>query len=284
MKIINLQDKNYPLMLKEIYDPPKQLYIEGEFAPSDFEKTIAIVGTRDCSSYGKEAAYYFSFNLAKAGMTIVSGLARGIDTVAHKAALEAGGRTLAVLGTGLNEIYPAQNKGLALQVAKSGVVISEFEPDTTAMPYHFPQRNRIVSGLSLGVLLIEAPINSGALITARLALEHNREVFCAPGSIFSKNSAGTNEFIKQGARLVTDFNEILVELGMTTDILESKPVFENEKEEYIYKIISQNSGAIIIDEIIKLSRLSPQEVNSCLTLLELRGIIKNLGTNKYLKI
>lgn len=284
MKIITLQDKNYPPMLKEIYDPPKQLYIEGEFVPADFEKTIAVVGTRDCSSYGKEAAYYFAVNLAKAGMTIVSGLARGIDTVAHKAALEAGGRTLAVLGSGLNEIYPVQNKGLALQVAKSGVVISEFEPDAIAMPYHFPQRNRIVSGLSFGVLVIEAPINSGALITARLALEHNREVFCAPGPIFSKNSAGTNEFIKQGARLVTDFQEILSELGMATDILESNPVFENEKEEHIYKIISQNSGAIIIDEIIKLSRLSPQEVNSCLILLELRGIIKNLGTNKYLKI
>lgn len=284
MKIITLQDKNYPPMLKEIYVPPKQIYMEGEFRPADFEKTVAIVGTRDCSSYGKEAAYYFAFNLAKTGMTIVSGLARGIDTVAHKAALEAGGRTLAVLGSGLNQIYPVQNKGLASQIAKNGAVISEFEPDTTAMPYHFPQRNRIVSGLSFGVLVIEAPFESGALITVRLALEQNREVFCVPGPIFSKNSAGTNELIKQGARLVTDFKEILTELGMANDVLESYPVFENEKEEHIYKIISSNSGAIVIDEIIKLSRLSPQEVNSCLTLLELRGIIKNLGTNKYLKI
>jgi len=283
MKIIKLEDPNYPPLLKEIFNPPQKLYLEGDFINSDFEKSIAIVGTRNFTPYGKEVADYFAKNLARFGLTIVSGLARGIDTFAHQAALEAGGRTIAVLGTGLNNIYPAENKKLAQNIIKSGVLVSEFEPEEGPMPYHFPQRNRIIAGLSKATLVIEAPIKSGSLITARFALEQNREVFCVPGPIFSKNSEGTNYLISEGAKLVSDYREILrefgVEMGNETKIV--KPIFKNQEESLIYQIILDNAQAISVDEIIKISGLTPQLVNVTISMLELNNIIKDFGSGKY---
>ena len=283
MKIIKPEDPNYPPLLKEIFNPPQKLYLEGDFVPADFEKSIAIVGTRNFTPYGKEVADYFAKNLARFGLTIVSGLARGIDTFAHQAALEAGGRTIAVLGTGLNNIYPAENKKLAQNIIKSGVLVSEFEPEEGPMPYHFPQRNRIIAGLSKATLVIEAPIKSGSLITARFALEQNREVFCVPGPIFSKNSEGTNYLISEGAKLVSDYREILrefgVEMGNETKIV--KPIFKNQEESLIYQIILDNAQAISVDEIIKISGLTPQLVNVTISMLELNNIIKDFGSGKY---
>lgn len=281
MNIINIHDKNYPPLLREIYSPPERLYAEGEFIDSDFSRSVAIVGTRNPSSYGKEAAYYFSFNLAKAGLTIISGLARGIDTVAHQAALEAGGRTIAVLGTGVDNIYPSQNKGLAQKIIKSGVLVSQFEPGTTAFPANFPVRNQVIAGLSKVVLVIEAPEKSGALITARIALKENREVFCVPGSIFSKNSAGTNAFIKEGACLANDYKEILAEFGIMEEKAKNNLQFEDNNLKLIYQIILDNDGAIHVDEIIKRSKLTSQVVNTTLALMELNGDIKNFGKGKY---
>ncbi|MBI3459231.1 DNA-protecting protein DprA [Candidatus Azambacteria bacterium] len=281
MKIIKLEDQNYPPLLKEIFNPPQKLYLEGDFIESDFEKLIAIVGTRKFSSYGKEAAIYFAENLARAGLTIVSGLARGIDTFAHQSALEVGGRTIAVLGSGLSNIYPSENKQLARNIIKSGVLVSEFEPDEGPLPYHFPQRNRIIAGLSKATLVIEAPIKSGSLITARFALEQNREVFCVPGSIFSNNSEGTNYLISEGAKLVSDYREILREFGIETEDKIVKPIFKNQEENLIYEIILDSDQAISVDEIIKISRLTPQLVNATISMLELTDVIKDLGGGKY---
>jgi len=207
---LNLQDKNYPAILKEIHSPPKELYVKGKILPQ--EKAIAIVGTRNCSDYGKQVAYDFSSKLAKLGITIVSGLAQGIDTCAHQAALEAKGRTIAVLGTGINNIYPRFNTKLAEEISKNGAVISEYEPEANGTKYTFPQRNRIISGLSLGTIVIEAPERSGALITADFAMEQNREVFIIPGPIYSENSKGTNQLIKQGAKLITNIEDVLENL------------------------------------------------------------------------
>ena len=210
-----LKLENYPYLLKQIHDPPKQLYIKGSIIEQD-KKAIAIVGTRNCSDYGKKIAFDFSFKLGKLGITIISGLASGIDTQAHKGALEANARTIAVIGTGMDKesFYPKENYELLKQITKNGAVISEYKEGSRGTKYSFPQRNRMISGLSLGVIIIEAPEKSGALITADFAIEQNREVFVVPGPINSENSKGTNELIKQGAKLVTNINDILEELNL----------------------------------------------------------------------
>jgi len=206
---ITIKDKDYPELLKKIYDPPQKLYISGELKKQE-KYPLAIVGTRKISYYGQQTTRLFAEALAEAGITIISGLALGIDGLAHQIALEKGTRTIAVLGSGLNVIYPPAHKKLAQKIIKSGgAVISEYSPDTGPTKKTFPARNRIVSGLSLGVLVIEAPKKSGALITARTALEQGREVFVVPGRINDFNSEGCNYLIKMGARLVTDPQEII---------------------------------------------------------------------------
>src|SRR4030042_4926047 len=205
---ITLQDKNYPAILKEISDPPQELYIKGEIINQD-KVAVAVVGTRMGSQYGKQIAFDIVGKLAKLGITIVSGLARGIDTFAHQSALENGGRTIAVLGSRLdkNSFFPPQNYSLSEKIAQNGAVISEYPIGTPGTQFTFPPRNRIISGLSLGVIVIEAPEQRGALITAGLALEQNREVFAIPGNIYEKNSRGTNQLIKMGAKLVIDIED-----------------------------------------------------------------------------
>ena len=206
---ITIKNKNYPELLKKIYDPPQELYISGELKREE-EYPIAIVGTRKISNYGLEITRLFAEALAEAGITIISGLALGVDGLAHQIALEKKARTIAVLGSGLNIIYPPTHQKLAQEIVKSGgAVISEYSPNTGPTKKTFPARNRIISGLSLGVLVIEAPLRSGALITARTAIEQGREVFVIPGRINDFNSEGCNYLIKMGARLVTNPEEII---------------------------------------------------------------------------
>lgn len=280
---ITLQDKKYPAILKEIPDPPKELYIKGEIIPQD-KVAVAVVGTRKYSQYGKQAALDIAGKLAKLGITIVSGLAKGIDTFAHQAALENNGRTIAVLGSGMDRksFSPLRNYELGEKIAENGAVISEYPEGTPGAIFTYPQRNRIISGLSLGVIVIEAPQESGALITANLALEQNREVFAVPGDIYSKNSQGTNQLIKMGAKLVNDIEDILEELNLSHLInapRKEKVKPETKEEEVILSFLSLQP--VHIDEIIKSSKLPTSVVNSVLMMLELKGIIRNLGRNQF---
>jgi len=209
IQILTIKDKNYPELLKKIYDPPSKLYVSGELKKEE-KYPLAIVGTRRISNYGQQTTRLFAEALAEAGITIISGLALGVDGLAHRIALEKKARTIAVLGSGLNIIYPSAHQKLAQEILVSGgAIISEYSPNTSPTKKTFPARNRIVSGLSLGVLVIEAPRKSGALITARTAIEQGREVFVVPGRINDLNSEGCNYLIKMGARLVTNPEEII---------------------------------------------------------------------------
>ena len=282
IKEISIKDGAYPKILKKIKNSPKILYAKGKILPE--ENCFAVVGTRLCSSYGKQVALEIAGDLAEAGLTIVSGLAPGIDTFSHQAALESGGRTIAVLGTGLDEksIYPQTNLKLAEKIIESGgCLISEYPPGTCGSKFTFPQRNRIISGLSLGVLVIEAKQKSGALITAEWAKKQGRKVFAVPGPIHSANSKGCDYLIKQGAWLAENANDILKELNLglsepssdrqvTGETLEENLILNSLKEEGLY-----------IDKIIEKTKLPPQKVVSCLVILEIKGKIRNLGNNIY---
>lgn len=211
LRIITLEDKEYPANLKNIYDPPICLYLKGKLLQED-TLSLAIVGSRRASFYGLSCAEKFAFALAELGITIVSGLARGIDTQAHKGALKAKGRTIAVLGSGLNCIYPLENKKLTEEISAQGALISEFPLNARPLAHNFPRHNRVISGLSQAVLVVEAARNSGALITADFALEQGRDVFAIPGKVDSATSLGTNRLIKQGAKLIDNVEDILEEL------------------------------------------------------------------------
>jgi DNA processing protein len=281
--LITIEDENYPKLLKEIYNPPACLYLRGKFEQTD-EFSLGIVGTRKLSHYGQQVTPLLATDLAKAGLTIISGLAKGIDTLAHQAALRTGGRTIAVLGSGLDRknIYPASNRYLAEKISQNGAVLSEFPLGTPAQPQHFPQRNRIISGLSLGVLVIEAPEKSGALMTAREALDQNRDIFAVPGPILAQNSLGPNNLIKLGAKLVTEANDILQELNLTllTNVQKNRKILPDNQEESL--ILEQLSHEPLhIDKIIIQTKLPAAIVNSTLTLMEMKGKVKNLGGNNY---
>lgn len=285
--VLTITDEKYPARLKQISDPPALLYVKGKIVPQD-EIGIAVVGSRQYSSYGREAALKLSGDLAAFGITIVSGLALGIDAFAHQAALKNGGRTLAVIGSGLapNVIYPAANRKLAEKICENGALISEFPYEEKARPQYFPMRNRIISGLSLGVVVIEAKEKSGALITANQALEQNREVFAVPGSIFSNSSFGTNKLIKEGAKAVASARDILDELNIAPKIADEKReiLIKNAEEKIIYEIIANAPEPLYIDKIIILSKLNASTVGYSLSLLELNGFIKNIGGGNYIKI
>ena len=232
MEKITIEDKDYPEQLKKIKNAPEALYFRGKIKPD--EVCFAIVGTRRCSSYGKQVALEIAGNLSEPGLTIVSGLAPGIDTFAHTAVVEQGGRTIAVLGTGLDEksIYPKENIKLARKIVElEGLLISEYPPGTRGTRFSFPQRNRIISGLSKGVLVIEAKQKSGSLITAAYALEQGRDVFAVPGSIYSDYSKGTHKLIKQGAKLTEDINDIIEEIDSL-----KKMFFDSKKESLCLRV------------------------------------------------
>lgn len=286
IKISAIIDDDYPRTLKKIKNPPCLLYYKGDLQSAG-NPILAVVGTRKTSAYGRQAAYQISVDLVKSGLGIVSGLALGIDAIAHKAAIEVGGTTIAVLGSGLDRqnFYPQANRALSEKIVSSGgAVISEYPPGTEPFFYNFPARNRIISGLSIGVLVIEAPQKSGALITAEYAREQKRKIFALPGNIYSKNSEGTNNLIKRGgAKIITKHSDILTELNLENikggkeKIQRALPLSQNEKT--LLKYLSNDP--IHIDQLAKRSEMNLSAVSSTLSMLEISGQIKNLGDMKY---
>ncbi len=284
IKVITYEDKEYPKILKNIYAPPALLYVRGKLGSPD-QIGIGVVGTRKFTSYGKRTALNISRYLARSGFTVISGLARGIDTFAHSGALEAGGRTVAVLGSGLDIIYPRDNEGLAEEIIKNGALVSEFPLGTLPLPGNFPRRNRIISGLSTGVVVVEAAERSGALITADCALEQGKEVFVVPGNIDSPYSKGCNKLIKEGAVLVEEPAHILQELGydFSNDLGKGKTFTDlTVEEKELMKIITNQP--LHIDDILASSSLSPQKLNTLLTIMELKGAVKQLVGKYFIKV
>ncbi|PIU15752.1 DNA-protecting protein DprA [bacterium (Candidatus Gribaldobacteria) CG08_land_8_20_14_0_20_39_15] len=276
---ITLQDKEYPQELKKIQKPPLALYYRGNL--NENENRVAIVGTRRASDYGKEIAFDLADNLSQAGLIVVSGLARGIDTWAAKGALQKNHRTIAVLGTGLDEenFYPQENLNLAKQILeKNGCLISEYPSGTKGANFTFPQRNRIISGLSLAVVVVEAKLESGALITAHWAKQQKRRVFAVPGPVYNSNSQGCHFLIKQGAKLAESANDILNDLGLSL-FTSQQPTATSPEEQLIFKILEQ--GALDIDKIIEKTKLPAQIISVNLSMMEIENKVKNLGGNTY---
>jgi DNA processing protein len=281
--LVTLADERYPALLRKLPDAPALLYVRGTLMPGD-ELALSVVGTRKATTYGRDAAFQLSKQLAGNGVTIISGLAQGIDTVAHRGALEGGGRTLAVLGCGIDRVYPAENAKLAADVAACGALISEFPVGMPPDARNFPRRNRVISGLSLGVLVVEAPEKSGALITATIAAEQGRDVFALPGNIFSQSSRGTNRLIQDGAKLVIDVADILDELNVTHRTLQTQSAAEqiipaSETEARLMEYLG--ADPIHIDDLVRLSGLPVAVVNSTLTILELKGLARMVGHMQY---
>ena len=290
--IIEWNDPLYPTLLKESAHPPYLLYVKTTcpFDELNFTKIItspavAIVGARKNTSYGALVAQNLAKELASAGITIVSGMALGIDSFAHRGALDANGYTLAVLGNSLDEknIYPRSNVNLAREIVHSGALISEYPVATSAGPLTFPARNRIVAGLTLGTIVVEAGEKSGALITAQMALENNREVFAIPGPIFSESSIGTNNLLRSGAKLVTGIKDILEELGLDESRQQKNQAPKlptNNEEACLLKILS--SEPLHIDNISKLVKLQTATASATLAMMELKGWVKNVGGQNYI--
>ena len=289
MKIsaIPILSDDYPVRLKEIYDPPALIYVRGDLLETD-KFALGIVGSRRASVYGRSVAESISRNLAVRGLTIVSGGARGIDTAAHKGALTASGRTIAVLGCGVDVAYPAENKKLYETIAESGAVISEFPLGSAPEPWRFPPRNRLISGLSIGVLVCQCPTASGALITASYAAEQGRDVYAVPGNVDDDRNAGCHSLIKDGAKLVENADDILVELGLTTTEEENKVQLSlpmdslNDQEKKIVSVLSLE--AMQVDEIIEKCQMPAHMVSGTLTILEMKNIIKRVPGNAYVRV
>ncbi len=298
--IIHFNDNRYPPVLKRIYDPPPVLYVKGSLTSSD-NLGIAIVGSRRCSLYGQEQSSRFAHLLSSAGFTICSGMARGIDTAAHQGALSAGGRTIAVQGCGLGNIFPPENKKLFELIAESGACISELPLRYEPLPENFPPRNRIIAGLSLGTIVVEAGPRSGAMITARMAMENNREVMAVPGKIDSPLSKGAHQLIKQGATLIESVEDVMEALGYIGEQLQSHvsaaatkasekietSLFDvsqlnlSDCEKTIYDCLSKEP--LHIEEIIAEVDSTPGSINASLISLRLKGLIKQLPGSMFLK-
>ena len=298
--IINVDDKRYPPALKRIYDPPPVLYIKGSLTRED-NLAISIVGSRRCSLYGQEQSSRFAHFLSSAGFTICSGMARGIDTAAHQGALSASGRTIAVQGCGLANVFPPENKKLFELIAESGACISELPLGYEPLSENFPPRNRIIAGLSLGTIVVEAGFRSGALITARAALENNREVMAVPGKIDSPLSKGTHQLLKQGAKLIESVEDVMEGLGYIGEQLEDHvstaaekaaqsvetPLFDikalklSGPEKTIYECLNKEPSHI--EEIIADTDLAAGSVNAGLVSLRLKGLIKQLPGSLFVK-
>jgi len=283
IKLIPFSASFYPANLRNIPDPPFLLYERGELERSD-ENSVAIVGTRKATNYGKIVARKLARELAREGITVISGMARGIDTAAHEGALEEGGRTIAVLGCGVDVVYPPENDSLMREIIEKGAVISEFPLGEKPLAQNFPRRNRIISGLSRGVLVVEAPSKSGALTTADFALEQGREVFAVPGSITNPYCRGSNKLIKEGAKMVEDVSDILEELGFYSIKKEKISSIDPQisfEEKIILNLLS--SEPIHIDELIEKTQLSVPKVADILIRLQMKGMIRELPGKLFVK-
>ena len=287
-RIITFADPSYPDLLREIHNPPIILYAKGADFPKD-RRSIAVVGSRNPTHYGREAAEAFGFDFASRSVTVISGMARGIDSAAHMGCLRGNGLTVAVIGTGIDIVYPSENKKLFNQIAENGMILSEFPMGTPPEPWNFPIRNRIISGLCEGIVVVEATKKSGSLITASLALEQNREVFAVPGSIHSFKSTGTHHLIKQGACLVEKADDVLEELGFSGKFAQSgnsnrqnkgSPSNLNAREKIIYEILSDYP--VHMDQIMRKGMLEPGEAASTLMEMELKGLIKQLPGKMFI--
>jgi len=285
-KVITLNNAEYPALLKEIADPPPLLFVRGNAELLSWPQ-IAIVGSRNPSSLGKQTAFEFAKTLSHCGFVITSGLALGIDTASHQGALKAQGYTIAVAGTGLDRIYPAQNKDLATEIVTTGAIISEFPPGTTAKANHFPRRNRIISGLCQGLLVVEAARQSGSLITARMALEQNREVFAIPGSIHNPLARGCNALIREGAKLVENTQDILEELNQYIQQDEKTPeptlqsMLDLEQQTLLNLVMFSPTS---IDNLVENTGLSVEVISSMLLILELQGYLEATAGGCYTRV
>lgn len=285
LTMITIEDDIYPLSLREIPGPPAVLYLAGD--PAYLHRhALAVVGTRRATAYGQRMASEIAADLARAGFGVVSGMARGIDTAAHRGALRAGGWTVAVLGSGLDIIYPPENKGLAAEITAHGVVISEFPPGTMPLPGNFPRRNRLISGLSLGTVVVEAGEKSGALITADLALDQGKDVFAVPGPVTSHASRGTNKLIKQGAKLVENVNDILEEYYTSRSLFPApleaagaEATLEPQEAEVLRLLAG---GPVQLDAIVRYAGCQLDTLLAILTSLEVRGLVTQLPGSYYL--
>jgi DNA processing protein len=289
-RIVTLADIDYPPLLKEIEDAPTVLYVRGTLLPED-SRAIAVVGTRKATTYGRDAAHDLAYEMARQGVLVISGLAHGVDAAAHRGALKAGGRTLAVFGCGIDRVYPGENRALAYEIIDSGAALSELPLGTRPRSANFPRRNRIMSGMALGVLVIEAPEKSGAHITVTTALEQGREVFAVPGSIFNPMSRGTNRLIQEGAKLVARVEDILNELHLRAQPIKHKKAQVQQQSEQIDDLTEPeallmkqiSAEPIHIDELIRQSGMSSALVSSTLTILELKLLIREIGGMQYIR-
>ena len=278
-------DDDYPRKLREIDDAPPVLYARGTLLSED-EWAVAIVGTRRTTAYGRQAAAEFARGLAAHRVTIVSGLARGVDTIAHRTALDTGGRTIAVLANGLDTVYPPENRGLADEIAESGALISDYPLGTKPRAEYFPRRNRIMSGIALGTLIVEGDYKSGAMITAKLALEQGREVFAVPGSIFSPQSHGPLSLLRDGATPVQSAEHVMEALNLTMigaqmDFGRVSPP-ESDEERALMTALSREPRHI--DDVVRSSGLAAKMVSGTLALLELKGLVRNVGGMQYVRV
>jgi DNA processing protein len=289
IKVVTLADDSYPHNLRSLPDCPPALFLRGTLANDD-RFSVAIVGSRRATSYGLMIAEQFSTELVNRGLTVVSGGARGIDTRAHRGALEAGGRTVAFVGCGLDVSYPAENRSLYQKMIESGqgAVLSEFVPGTTPEPWRFPARNRLISGMSLGVIVIESPVDSGAMITATDASAQGREVFAVPGPIGSGRSSGCHKLIQEGARLIETPEDIFLELGLLpmhmdrpTDTFRPTPSDLSPEQLKVLELLSLE--ATHVDHLIIASRLPAHQINGALTVLELRGLARRVAGNSFIR-
>ena len=284
VEAITWHDASYPRQLLEIFDRPPVLFVRGTLTSGD-DWSVAVVGTRRVSVYGRQVAEEMARGLAANRVTVVSGLARGVDGIAHRAALDAGGRTIGVLACGLDMIYPPEHKRLAEQIIEHGAIISDYAIGTQPRSEFFPRRNRILSGICLGVLVVEGDVKSGAMITARQALEQNREVFAVPGSIYSPNSRGTNKLIQDGeAKLTLDVQDILAELNLSMasqQIEMTELIPPDETESVLLRIL--NGEPRHVDEIRRDSGLPIATVTSALAMLELKGLARQVGRMNYVR-
>lgn len=284
IQVLTWEDENYPARLKEIEQPPPVLYLRGELLEEDFW-AVAVVGTRQITPYGRQITEDVASLLAANGITVVSGLARGVDAVAHTAALKAGGRTLAVLGSGVDQIYPSEHQALAEKAMQRGAIISDYPPGTPPESANFPPRNRIISGLSVATIVIEAGVTSGALITAEFAAEQGREVFAVPGNILAPQSKGTNRLIANGAHPLLDARDVLDVLNLTRvhqQRAARKALPSDDTEAQILNTLGEEP--LHVDEIRQRSSLPIEKVTAALVMMELKGMVRQVGGLNYVAV